>query len=52
MAILKARGKPDVWWNQIDGSIEEYIPRHKEIREGTAMKILKMARENHGNNNK
>ena len=42
---LRAGGKHDVWTN---GEIEEYIPRHKEIKEGLAKRILKRVKENPG----
>ena len=40
---LRSGGKHDVWTN---GEIEEYLPRHKEVGEGLARKILKTAYEN------
>jgi mRNA interferase HicA len=43
--FLRAGGKHDVWTN---GEMEEFIPRHKEIGEGLAKKILKTAKENPG----
>jgi mRNA interferase HicA len=39
--FLRHGGKHDVWTN---GSEFEYIPRHKEINERLARKILRSAR--------
>jgi len=41
----RAGGKHDVWTN---GEDEEFVPRHTEIGEGLARKILKRAQENPG----
>ena len=38
-------GKHDIWTN---GEISEAVPRHPEINEYTAKKILKRAKENKG----
>ncbi|MFH1830377.1 MAG: type II toxin-antitoxin system HicA family toxin [Pseudomonadota bacterium] len=43
--FLRSGGKHDVWTN---GEIEEYVPRHSEIGEGLAKKILKKVSENPG----
>ena len=44
-AFLRAGGNHDVWTN---GEDQEYVPRHAEIGEGLARKILKRAQENPG----
>jgi predicted RNA binding protein YcfA (HicA-like mRNA interferase family) len=44
--FLRSGSKHDVWTN---GEIDEYVPRHTEIGEGLAKKILKTAKENPGN---
>lgn len=44
--FLKHGGKHDIWWNYKD--CLEYIPRHKEIAEGLAKKIIKTAKGNPG----
>ena len=36
-------GSHDVWTN---GILTEYVPRHNEIAEGTARKILRKAQQN------
>lgn len=43
--FLRSGSKHDVWTN---GEDEEYVPRHTEIGEGLAKKILKTAKENPG----
>jgi len=43
--FLRSGAKHDVWTN---GENEEYVPRHIEIGEGLAKKILKAAKENPG----
>jgi mRNA interferase HicA len=43
--FLRSGGKHDVWTN---GEMEEFVPRHNEIGEGLASKIVKRARENPG----
>jgi len=43
--FLRHGGKHDVWTN---GEIEEIIPRHNEIHELLAKKILKTAQHNMG----
>ena len=40
--FLRHGGSHDVWTN---GTDQEYIPRHNDINEFTAKKILKNARE-------
>jgi mRNA interferase HicA len=40
--FLRRGGKHDVWTN---GSEHEYVPRHKEIHEQLALKILHRAKE-------
>ncbi len=41
--LKREGGNHEVWTN---GDIEEYLPRHKEIGEGLARKILKTAELN------
>ncbi|MFA5812270.1 MAG: type II toxin-antitoxin system HicA family toxin [bacterium] len=43
--FLRSGGNHDVWTN---GENEEFVPRHNEIGEGLAKKILKRAHENPG----
>ncbi len=40
--FLRHGGRHDVWTN---GSDQEYVPRHNEINEFTAQKILRNVRE-------
>lgn len=43
--FLRAGGNHDVWTN---GEDQEYVPRHAEIGEGLARRILKRVREKPG----
>jgi len=43
VVFLRHGGNHDVWTN---GEIEEMIPRHREINERIAKKIIKTAKEN------
>ena len=43
--FLRSGSKHDVWWNGKKDEPHEYIPRHNEVGERLAQKILKIARE-------
>lgn len=43
--FLRHGSSHDIWWNGLDATIHEYMPRHREVGELLGRSVLKNARE-------